>query len=74
MLFRNLSPAAAVNEDGNGTLTRRNANKKPIQDSIWNYDYDAGSENRTANEQAGEDNESILTDMISPSGLSLIHI
>ena len=46
-------------------MTRRNANKKNIgqPDSIWNYDYETGDQG-----QGNEDNESVITDMISPTG------
>ena len=65
--FRNLSPRSG-NDDGNsGTLTRRNqANKKATPDAMWNYDYDPGDQGQ--HQQANEDNESVLTDMMSPSG------
>ena len=57
--------------DGNsGTLTRRNANKKatnaPPDAAMWNYDYDPGDPQ--GHQAHNEDNESVLTDMMSPSG------
>ena len=33
-------------------------------DSIWNYDYETGDQVG----QGNEDNESVITDMISPTG------
>lgn len=66
---RNLSPrggGGTLDIDNSGTLTRRNANKKPLPESIWNYDYDHGD--HSGGQGDGEDNESVMTDMISPSG------
>jgi len=71
-LTRNLSPRSGNNDvDGNsGTLTRRNANKKatnaPPDAAMWNYDYDPGDPQ--GHQAHNEDNESVLTDMMSPSG------
>ena len=48
-------------------MTRRNANKKSLPDSIWNYEFDAG-DGHPGGQNANEDNESIMTDMMSPSG------
>ena len=57
-LTRNLSPRGQNHSEADsGTLTRRGQNKNKSPEMQWNYDY-----------QQQEDNESILTDMISPSG------
>ena len=66
---------------GGGTLTRRNAGNKKMMippDNMWNFDYQDGSgggnvgpvppSDQGPDHAADQDNESILTDMMSPSG------
>ena len=38
-----------------------------MPESIWNYEFDAG-DGHPGGQNANEDNESIMTDMMSPSG------